>query len=274
MAKGAEPAPERSFVWLGTPGGSSCCAGISQRSFALLALPRVAQERCESPTSPSLPPLPASKGHFAGPQQRRFERAHKVLFTSILSTPLGFLHGSDHVEAASCFCPACSSWSPKHHKCAPEPRARLQQICSHHPQREHSIALPMPMGGGIPLLWCSWHLSEQQEWHSAPPAFLWLYSMTLGEGHFIQNLKFSDPGHQGNASNRRSWQHSLSLWALPCAHGGTCMTLCKVWGWGLLGRTAKTESSSILAWSLLASPLGMGYLHRVSSCFCPAKQLQ
>lgn len=52
------------------------------------------------------------------------------------------------------------------------------------------------------------------------------------------------------------------------------MTLCKVWGWGLLGRTAKTESSSILAWSLLASPLGMGYLHRVSSCFCPAKQLQ
>lgn len=52
------------------------------------------------------------------------------------------------------------------------------------------------------------------------------------------------------------------------------MALCKVWGWGLLGRTAKTESSSILAWSLLASPLGMGYLHRVSSCFCPPEQVQ
>lgn len=34
---------------------------------------------------------------------------------------------------------------------------------------------------------------------------------------------------------------------------------------GLLGRTAKTESSSILAWRLLASPLGMGYLHGMSN---------
>lgn len=52
------------------------------------------------------------------------------------------------------------------------------------------------------------------------------------------------------------------------------MPLCKAWGWGLLGRAAESESSSILAWSLLALPVGMGYLHRVSSCFCPAEQVQ
>lgn len=131
-------------VQLGTPWGLQVlcchlpegfyCAGISQRSFAMLALPSMAQERCESPTSPCLPPLPASKGHSAGPQQKRFERAHKVPFTSILSTPLGFLHGLDHMEAASCFSPACSSWSAKHQRCAQELRARLQQTCCHHPQ--------------------------------------------------------------------------------------------------------------------------------------------
>lgn len=75
-------------------------------------------------TNPSLPPLPASKGHFAGPQQRRFQGAQEVPLTSILSTPQGFLHGPDHVEAASCPSPACSSWSPKHYRCAQESRAR------------------------------------------------------------------------------------------------------------------------------------------------------
>lgn len=52
------------------------------------------------------------------------------------------------------------------------------------------------------------------------------------------------------------------------------MALCKLWGWGLSGRATETESSSILAWSLLASPLGMGHLHRASSCSCPAEQMQ
>lgn len=41
------------LVRVGTRGGSSCGAGISQRGFALLAHPSVAQERCESPTAPA-----------------------------------------------------------------------------------------------------------------------------------------------------------------------------------------------------------------------------
>lgn len=51
------------------------------------------------------------------------------------------------------------------------------------------------------------------------------------------------------------------------------MALCKVWGWGLLGRAAKTEPSSILAWRLPASPLGAGHLHTVASHSCPAEQV-
>lgn len=51
------------------------------------------------------------------------------------------------------------------------------------------------------------------------------------------------------------------------------MAVCRVWGCGLLGRAAKTESSSILAWRLPAPPLGMGHLHRVTSHSHPAEQV-
>lgn len=190
------------FIRVGTAGGSSCCAGISQRGSALLALPSVAQVRCESLTSPSLPPLPAS-----------------ILFTSILSTPLAFLRGSDHVEAASCFSPACFSWSSKHHRCAPEPRARLQQICCHHPQREHSIALPHAQG--------RWHSSSLvaralvRAAGMALPAFLLQASALL---HDFGRRTFHSKSQVLRPWAPRQCQQSQELAALPVPAGTASCT--------------------------------------------------
>lgn len=51
-------------------------------------------------------------------------------------------------------------------------------------QQEHSVALPVPMGGGIPPPWWPWHFSGEQEGCTASELFSCtpqLYSVTLGE---------------------------------------------------------------------------------------------
>lgn len=72
-------------------------------------------------------------------------------------------------------------------------------------------------------------------------------------------------GHQLVCMEARARRHE---------HGGTCVAPYRVQGLGLLGRAAKTQSTSILAWRLLASPLVMGYLPGVSRPSCPAEQVQ
>lgn len=124
-------------------GGYSCCAGISQRGFVLpppwLASPSTARGCCESPTSNSLPPLPASEGDFGGPQQRRFQGAQEAPLTSTLPPPLGFPDGPDDTEAASCPNPLFQS--PEHHSHAQEPRDKSNQTC-HNPAAARAQRCP------------------------------------------------------------------------------------------------------------------------------------
>lgn len=122
-------------------------------------------------------------------------------YPSPLLTALGFLHGPDHVEAASCSSPACSSRSPKHHRCTQEPRHRLQQTCV--TTLRESTALPCPWM--VAFLFCGGRGTSQSSKNGTLPSQLsshtpQLYSMALGGGHLIQNLKFPGPGHQGSAA--------------------------------------------------------------------------
>lgn len=241
-----------------------------------LASPSMAQERCGSLTPVShlsLPPkgtlLAHSRGDFKGHKKypsHLFSPLHRGFYMDLITWK------QPHAPAQPALLGPQSITDV--HK-SPGPGQTKLAVTTH----SKSTALPCPCPWQVAFLFCGGHGTSQSSRSGILSSQLsscipQLYSMTLGGRHFIQNLKFPGPGHQGNASNRWSWQHSLSLWALACAHGSTCMALCKVWGWGLLGRAAKTESSSILAWSLLASPLGMGYLVRASSCSCPAEQVQ
>lgn len=82
-----------------------------------------------------------------------------------------------------------------------------------------------------------------------PPSFTpWLWE---------EDISFKISSSQ--ALGTKAVQQSQELAALPvpvgtalCTWRQCSWTLCKVWGWGLLGQAAKTESSSTLAWSLLA----------------------
>lgn len=250
-------------------GGSSCSAAISQRGFTVLASPRgvLLCWHCPAWLRSAVSHRPAPASHLSLPPKgtllahsRRDLKGH-TKYPSPLFSPL---HWG--------FCMDLTTWKQPHASAQPALLGR-QSIRDVHKSSEPGCSKPaVTTHSEGTTCSCPWEVaflfyggrgtcqSSRNgilpfQFSSCMPQ---LYSMTLGEGHFVQNLKFSGPGHQGNASNHRSWQHSLSLWALPCAHGGTCMALCRVWGWGLLGRAATTESSSILAWSLLASPLGTG----------------
>lgn len=150
-----------------------------------------------------------------------------------------------------------------------------------HWQREHSIVLPVPMGGGVPPPWWPWQFSGELEGHAALRAFLLHAPALLCDFRTAFCSKSRVPRPWGS----RQCQQLRELAALPvpvgtslCAwrheHGGTCVAPYRAQGLGLLGRAAKTESTSILAWRLLASPLVMGYLPGVSRSSCPAEQVQ
>lgn len=79
----------------------------------------------------------------------------------------------------------------------------------------------MSMGGGIPLLWWSWHLSQQQEWHSALPVFL-LHAPALL--HDFGRRTFCSKSQVLRPWAPRQCQQSQELAALPVPMGTALCT--------------------------------------------------
>lgn len=110
---------------------------------------------------------------------------------------------------------------PKDHRCAesPGPGYSKPAVTTH----SESTALLCPCPREVEFLVCGGRGTFQSSRNGTLLSQLsscmpQLYSMTLGEGHFVQNLKFPGPGHQGKC------QQSQELAALPVPVGTALCT--------------------------------------------------